>query len=493
VTNGKSLISQTAIGATWMMAWRLVTRLLGLASTLVLARVLTPADFGLLAMATTFAAAVEALSQLGLQDALMRHPDGERLMDAGFALQLGRGLATGLVIAAAAPGAAWWFDEPRLLPVLLVLAATSLVAGAENIGIIAFRRDMRFDKQFALLSGPRLLQVAVTIPLALVLHSYWALLAGIVVSRLARTAMTYVVHPYRPRLRLSGWRELAHFSLWTWLSALAGLVWDRCDPFVLGPQFGAGPLGIYLQALELASLPATELVVPAADALLAGFSSAQRQGTTSVSMAPVVSTALLTAILPLVITISCGASDVVAVLLGPKWTGAQDLVSILAWQGVFAPFAFVVGVTLIANGLVQRNFIANIIASAIKLTTLVTAVSLTRRLDIVAWAAVGCVACEAIVFLTMLPPGGGRQWRKVMGGFGRAMLAAGGAVFFLFELGLAWQPVGTAGLPALAHGMLIAGLGSAAYVLVILSAWLVAGRPEGPERDLFRLVLTCLG
>ena len=153
MTGGSSLIRQTAIGATWMMAWRMVTRFLGLASTLVLARVLMPADFGLVAMATTFGAAVEALSQLGLQDALVRHRDGERLMDTGFTLQLGRGLATGVVVAASAPAAAWWFTEPRLIPILMILAATSVVAGAENIGIIVFRRDMRFDKQFALLSG----------------------------------------------------------------------------------------------------------------------------------------------------------------------------------------------------------------------------------------------------------------------------------------------------------------------------------------------------
>src|SRR5580704_14856155 len=100
-----------------MVAWRALTRVLGLASTLVLARVLVPADFGLLAMATSFAAGIEALSQLGLQDALVRHPDGERLHDVAFTLQLARGLATGLVVALAAPLAAWWFAEPRLGPV----------------------------------------------------------------------------------------------------------------------------------------------------------------------------------------------------------------------------------------------------------------------------------------------------------------------------------------------------------------------------------------
>jgi lipopolysaccharide exporter len=490
LTAGASLLRQTAVGATWMVAWRMLTRVLGLASTLVVARVLVPADFGLLAMATTLAAAVEAMSQIGVQSALVRHPDSERLLNTGFTLQLGCGIATGLVVALGAPAAAWWFTEPRLTPLLFILAGCAVVAGLENIGIVAFRRDMRFEKQFALLSGPRLLQVAVTVPLALLLQNYWALLSGIVVSRLVRTAMTYVVHPYRPRLTLAGWRELGQFSFWTWVSALAGLVWDRCDPFVLGPGLGAGRLGMYVQSLELATLPTTELVVPAADALLAGFSSAQRQGSSSVPSAPMVALALVMGILPLVITISCAAGDVVAVLLGPNWAEAQGLVAILAWQGVFAPFAFVVGVTLVANGLVQRNFVANSIASAIKFTALMATVALTRRLDSVAWVIVGCVACEAVVFLLLLPRGGAGRLRDLLAGFGRAMLAAGAAVLALWVLGLAWQGVTRASPPAFANGLLIGVVTLVAYTVALFGAWLAVGQPEGPERRLLNLLGT---
>jgi len=484
---GASLLRRTAVGAGWMVAWRAFTRVLGLASTLVLARALVPADFGLLAMATGFAAAVEALSQVGLQDALVRHPDGERLRDTGFTLQLARGLATGLAVALAAPAAAWWFAEPRLLPVLLILAAGALAAGAENIGIVAFRRDLRFDRQFALLSAPRLLQLAVTVPLALALHSYWALLAGIVAARLARTAMTWLVHPYRPRLSLAGWRELAGFSLWTWAGSLAGLVWDRCDPFVLGPRFGAARLGLYVQAQELAALPATELVLPAVEALFAGLASSSRAGGSPARLAPAVALALTMAILPLAIAISCAAGDVVAVLLGPHWAAAAGLVAILAWQGAFAPFGFVVGVTLLAGGLARRNFVANAAASAIRLAALIAAVALTRRLDLIAWTTVGCVAAEAAVFLALLP--GGAGWlRETAGGFARAAAAAAVTVAALAALGLAWRPPPAASFSALAHGLLVGIVTLVVYAAALLAAWFAAGRPDGPERRLSGLV-----
>ncbi len=102
-----SIARKTAIGAAWLVGWRLVTRLLGLVSTLALARILVPADFGIVAMATIFSSIVEALSYVGLQDALVRHPgDDRRLFDTAFTLQLLRALAIGMILAVGAPVAA---------------------------------------------------------------------------------------------------------------------------------------------------------------------------------------------------------------------------------------------------------------------------------------------------------------------------------------------------------------------------------------------------
>jgi lipopolysaccharide exporter len=67
---------------------------------------------------------------------------------------------------------AWWFTEPRLVPLLLVLAAGSVISGFENIGIVEFRRNIRFDVQFRMQLFPRLLQVCVTIGLAVLLKNY---------------------------------------------------------------------------------------------------------------------------------------------------------------------------------------------------------------------------------------------------------------------------------------------------------------------------------
>ena len=231
----------------WLLLWRVATRGLGFISTLVLARLLVPADFGLVAMASAFIAAVDSLSQLGVQQALIRHPeDSSKLYDAAFTIQLGRAVITAILIVACAPWAAEWFHEPRLVAVLMVLAGTVVMGGFENIGIIEFRREIRFDIQFRLLLIPRVVQVLTTIPAALILHSYWALMVGVVCSKAAWIIMNYIAHPYRPKLRLTGWRHLAGFSFWIWATSLASLVWERCDPFVLGPHLGPAPVWVVI-------------------------------------------------------------------------------------------------------------------------------------------------------------------------------------------------------------------------------------------------------
>ena len=362
------LSRRVAMGATWLVVFRLFTRTLGVISTLVLARVLLPNDFGMVAIATTFSGAVDALSQIGVQDALLRRPENDRdLFDTAFTLQAMRGLVTGGIIAYGATTVANWFEEPKLVPVLLVLAVISAANGLENVGIVEFRRSLRYHYQFMLQAVPRIAGVCTTITMAFMLRNYWALLSGISMAVVVRLIASYALHPYRPKFSVANWRALAGFSFWLWLTSLAGLVWDRCDPFILGPAFGTAQLGVYLLAFEVATLPLTELVLPAADVLFAGFSTANRKGTDTIALALSVATTLLLIITPMAIAISAGAGYLVAAMLGAKWHAAQPLISVMAFLCLFSPFAWVSGSALMARGFVRINFVAKSVAAATKI------------------------------------------------------------------------------------------------------------------------------
>ena len=484
---------KTLVGIGWIGAWRMVARGLGFISTLVLARLLFPTDFGLVAMASAFAGAIGSLSEFPVEDALVRRIETDtRLHDVAFTFQFGRALATGGLMALTAPIAAQWFSEPRLTAVVLVLAGLTAISGLDNIGIVEFRRQMRFDVQFRILLVPRLLQFFSTILAAWLTHSYWALLIGIGVQRLSRLVATYLIHSYRPRISLSGWRDIAGFSLWLWATGLLSLAWDRYDTFLVGHYFGSAALGLYMVASQIAMLPVAELVIPAAGVLLAGFAFSRRSGGTATTNAVPLSTALFFVVTPMALVLSFGSSYVVALLLGGKWGAAAPLISIIAWACLAAPLRQICGAVLITIGEVRRQFIAVAAASLVRVVVVYIAARYFS-LAAVAVAAVGLSSLEALFFVLQVRAVGYARLRHSAFGLIRGAVAAMATLFVLARWGAAWSPT----LPSIAlsspyvnslvHLVILGTLALTTFVVSGAVAWVVSGRPEGPEKLLVRL------
>jgi O-antigen/teichoic acid export membrane protein len=483
---------RVAIGAGWMMGWRMLARLSGLASTLVLARLLVPADFGLVALAMGFAAAFDALSEIGVQDALVRHPSADRdLYHTAFTLQALRAAATAILLALAAPAAASWFNEPRLLPVLLVLAAVAALAGLDNIATVEFRRALDYRWQVILLGAPRLLSLLVVIPLALATHSYWALVAGTAAARLGQVALGYALHPWRPSPTLARWRELVGFSLWSWAAALANAAWTRSDPVVLGAALGAGELGLYMLAAEVALLPVSELVEPAAEAIFTGAAAAENAGQDAAQLVmPTVAT-LLAFILPLALAISAAAHEVASVLFGPGWDGAGPVIAIGVWASAFAPLSYVANAVLVARGRLAWKTAA-LAASSVLRVQVVLICANTGALATVAGGVVAVTAIEALLFAAPLARDGGIGFRNERAGLLRLLAATAAAACMLRATGLGWRPASGMAMLDLVVGTL-AGLATIlAFGAGMVALWLAAGRPDGAERRALGVIATLL-
>jgi lipopolysaccharide exporter len=275
----ESLAKKTVRGAGWMVTWRVVTRTLGALSTFVLARLLSPMDFGLVALAGAFARAIDAMATLGIQDVMLRekNPD-EAYYSTGFTLGLIRTGAAALVIAAAAYPVGRFFGDQRLSVILLILGPLLVLESCENVGALDFRRQFCFDRDFILFVMPRVASVVATIATALATHSYWALVVGIVVQRVLRVALSYVMHPFRPRLTLVDWRRLLGLSSWIWGTSVAGFCRERADSFIVGRLMNTSAVGLFSASLGVALLPISEFVEPVGRALYAGLSAIHHSG-----------------------------------------------------------------------------------------------------------------------------------------------------------------------------------------------------------------------
>ncbi|GAC1346283.1 MAG: lipopolysaccharide biosynthesis protein [Acetobacteraceae bacterium] len=478
-----------------MVAFRLFSRLLGLAGTLVVARLLTPADFGVVAVAATITAATDSVTELGVQDSLIRYK-GEpvHLYDTAFTIQAIRAVLSGLILFVMSQFADRWFGEPRLEAVLLVLAGVYALSGFENIGVVEFRRQLRFNSEFLLSAVPRLLGFLTTVTTALTLRTYWALVLGIAITKLARLVYSYRAHAYRPRFALQGWRDLAGMTFWTWMSALAYILWNRSDAMIIGSALGAAKLGLVVMASDIAQLPTSELLGPTGAVLFTAMAAARNDGSDINAMAFPIAIMLFMLLTPLAILASALSGDIVATLLGQNWSEAQTLVAILAWLGLFAPFTYVSSVALTAGSKLKLNFFIVLASSLVKIALLSGAVR-TGDIRLVALASIGTAAVEGLIFILVLHRQGARL-RPVAGAAARIAVACLACVGALAATGVTWQQSNLPPLQALLRGGVVGVMALLVYGGTLLLVWRLAGSPPGPEADslaLARQRLTKLG
>src|SRR5690349_10908401 len=204
-----------AKSAAFVLAARWLDRVVSVVSTIILARLLVPDDFGVVAMATIVVGLVDVFFDLGVNVALIQNRDPTPdHYDTAWTLRLMQSVFATLVVVAAVPLAVDYFKDARVAPVLRVLSLSLLIGGFEYIGILTFQKTMRFALDFRFVVLKRLAGFAVTVTAAWLLRSYWALVIGTLASSAFGVALSYVMHPMRPRARLTKMREIFAVSQW---------------------------------------------------------------------------------------------------------------------------------------------------------------------------------------------------------------------------------------------------------------------------------------
>ena len=329
--------AEIARGAAWMVLFRLFDRAIGVISTTLLARLLVPADFGLVAMAMSVIAVIELASAFSFEIALIQKPDPLREhFDTAWTLNILIAVAGAIVTAALAYPTADFYGDPRLMPVMFAIGGAWLISGFESTGIANFRREMNFSAEFRWMASKRVVSFVVTLIAALAFRSYWALVIGSVTGRITGVAMSYAMHPFRPRFALSRSRELFSFSGWLLANNIAGVVLSRLPHFYIGRVFGAQALGAYSVGSEIAQLAHTELVAPINRAMFPGYARLVDDPETFRRVCIEATAAILLVVIPVSAGVAVLAAPMVRVLLGEHWADAVPVIQILAFAGAIS-------------------------------------------------------------------------------------------------------------------------------------------------------------
>jgi O-antigen/teichoic acid export membrane protein len=474
---------QMVKGTGWTVATRLGVQGIGLVSTVILARLLVPSDFGLVALATTLSAALMALSEFGVDVVLIQKQNARRdLYDTAWTLSLIRNVVLAACLALFAPWTATFFDDGRIEAIVYCVALATVIDGFQNIGIVDFRKHMAFHKDFIFMVVGKLATTVITVLLAFVWPSYWALVIGILGGTGIRLVLSYGIHPFRPRLSLARWREIFHFSKWLVLNSVCAFLFNRSDTFIIGKMIGAQAVGVYGIAFEIANLATSNLVAPLRRAILPGYAKmADAPENLTKGFVDVFGLALVVGT-PVALGIGLVAEPLVRVALGTQWLEAAPLIQVLCLYGFLGIVTAGSGPVYLA--MARPHYLAWITGSTTMLMIPAIIFGADRAgLIGVAWAVTMTTAAAVVVDLWLVRRLLGLSFRRLVGAGWRPAAAAVLMAGVVMKVQAQW-PIPDSVLAWSAQLAAAVGVGTMLYPLSVIVLWRIAGKPDGAERQL---------
>lgn len=362
-------------GAGWNGILQVITTLLAAVKIAVLARILSPNDFGLFALVAVAIGIVESLTETGINATIIQSQKSTSyFLDTAWVISIVRGLIISIVMILMGFGMQYFYNSPQLFILVGVASLIPLIKGFINPAIVTLQRELRFfrDSVYRLLR--LVVEVVCTIVFALALQSVYALILGLIASAVFEVFITFVMFKERPRLIYVRSRAAEIFNNMKGLNMMAILSYiaENIDNIIVGKVVGTSALGIYqnsygfthklnlqlAKSVQFSTLPVYARINADTERVKKAFLK-----TLSVSIGSFILIAIPFFFLP---------ELTVRILLGEKWLAAVPLIRPLLLAGIIQSVASVSSALLV----VRRVYFwlnANLVITTVMMIVLVIA------------------------------------------------------------------------------------------------------------------------
>lgn len=471
-------------GGVWIFLARWSSRGIGFVSTIILARLLAPEDFGLIAICTILTSLAETLGREAQNLAVIRQQNLDReYMDSAWTASVLVSFLLGLCIVAAAPLAASFFHEPRALLLVQIMSVRIFIMGFENIGMALYRKDFNFNMSYKYVVLEKIFPVMITISLAIYLGNYWALAVGSIAGFALLIITSYILHEYRPRICFTKIREVWGFSGWIILEKLAVFFSLRIDYLFIPRIADTAEIGHYHVGAELARMPTIELFSVLDRAIFPAYALIRDDRTRMANAFINVFYAAAIVYFPVSIGFALVADDAVSLIYGGKWIPMVPVVTLISLAAGLSGLISMVTIALQATGksrLAAGILWLHVIFLGVGLFAFknhfdnTSDIAFVRLFTTLAVFPMALIAVQKTLFI---------GWRETLIVFWRPVLAVLAMTLVLLYF-----------LPAdmdLPRGLRI-GIrclaGGFTYTIMLLLLWVAAGRPSGTEQTIIELL-----
>lgn len=476
---------KVALGAATMGGLQFLAKVLDLLAMVVLARILTPEDFGLVAIAVSVLLIANSVTELPVLDVLVQRDEiGEEDVQTAFTLTMLRGFLVSVLIVASSWPIASFYEDARLIFILWAISLAPLFQGLASPAMVHYLRKIEFGPPARTNLIGKVVSVAISLIISFATGSYWALVAGPIITQAIITLCTYVYAPWRPAIRLTGAPSILKFAGWVTLSRVIWTVSIQADRLLVGRLLGKESLGFYSMASEISSLATYAVAGPIMKPIFSGFSR-MRDDVGRLQNAYLKSQqALMMVVMPFGIGLAAAANNLVPLLLGEGWGTVVPVIRWLAPVIALQMMSVPVQALALALGMPKTLAYREAVGILIRLpATVIAAIyvgligaAAARSLTGIVIIGINLAIARNLIDLPIM-----KQflngWRSIVSAFLMAFL------ILCIDFGLAAQNW--------SYGPILAiqiPVGLAVYLTSHLGLWHLSGKSDGAETFLLKMI-----
>lgn len=383
-----------------LVSIKFIQRSLGLISTLVLARLLTPEDFGIVAVAMLVIYFSEVLSNTGMQQYLVQVETIDKaVINTSWTLNLALKSGICLMLYFSLPLVNNFYQSPLVIDAVAVLIPVIFIRALKCPQLHIQRRELEYGVIFRIGVISKAVSFIVVVAIAMYSRSFWAIIVGDIVASVVGVILSYYYCRYFPKLSIDNIKTQWQFSRWMMARGFLGYTRTQIDTFLVSQFFSLNQLGNFSIARELTVMPANEVITPAVEPLLATFSKVRNDKDKLQAQFLLALVVIFSFVSPIAGFIFFYHEEITFYILGEKWASAAPLMQAMTPLLITFSLSGVLNSTCIAVGKLKQIFYYDLLTLSFLVLTLYF--SRTFSIETFVWIRSGVAFLAILIFLTI--------------------------------------------------------------------------------------------
>jgi lipopolysaccharide exporter len=358
-----SLSNRSIKSSMWILTMGLFQRGAGIISMIILARLLTPIDFGIVALTTILVFLFDTLSELGNKQYIISIDNvTDDDLNTAWTLNIVFKSIAWLLFLIAVPFIANYMDKPEIASPLYLLSLLLPIQALGNPGVWLYLRELNYRPFVKVTIVSKTIGFIVVISLAFIFKNYWAMIIGTLLGYLIPVIYSYIIHPYRPSISLKKITLQRKYSQWIILKGLVGYSRSQFDIILITKFFDLKIVGVYTMLKNISAIPGQQIILPLIEPLLAVFSKSKNDKINLSYQFNLALFIVLTLVMPVATILYTFHFEIIEIVLGKQWGQYSNLLAAMVFLLISISISGILTQVLIAVGKVKFIFYYDILS-----------------------------------------------------------------------------------------------------------------------------------